>query len=227
MGELFLWQRSPLFSWTAAVGDVFGRTELVGLHDFCESISLSLSIRTQLLLMLFSLSLVGIDVYLCSYLAISVDYAGFVWLLLIDTSDIGLYIYVYHSASLNAEFGHVRSLANVCLQFVFGCIDGCMSDYISLFLSFSYCYISWFGFLWNSICFGILILLSSIVYGLFLRRPLLNSTISLRFWVFKFANILLIFLIAGAVCEHQLAFVPKHVYAFEVRICELSFIVFL
>lgn len=177
--------------------------------------------------MLFSLSLVGIDVYLCSYLAISVDYAGFVWLLLIDTSDIGLYIYVYHSASLNAEFGHVRSLANVCLQFVFGCIDGCMSDYISLFLSFSYCYISWFGFLWNSICFGILILLSSIVYGLFLRRPLLNSTISLRFWVFKFANILLIFLIAGAVCEHQLAFVPKHVYAFEVRICELSFIVFL
>ncbi|KAL0657790.1 hypothetical protein Bca4012_078375 [Brassica carinata] len=54
----------------------------------------------------------GIDVYLCSYLAISVDYAGFVWLLLIDTSDIGLYIYVYHSASLNAEFGHVRSLAN-------------------------------------------------------------------------------------------------------------------
>lgn len=225
MGELFLWQRSPLFSWTAAVGDVFGRTELVGLHDFCESISLSLSIRTQLLLMLFSLSLVGIDVYLCSYLAISVDYAGFVWLLLID--NIGLYIYVYHSASLNAEFGHVRSLANVCLQFVFGCIDGCMSDYISLFLSFSYCYISWFGFLWNSICFGILILLSSIVYGLFLKRPLLNSTISLRFWVFKFANILLIFLIAGAVCEHQLAFVPKHVYAFEVRICELSFIVFL
>lgn len=49
------------------------------------SLSFSLSIRTQLLLMLFSLSLVGIDVYLCSYLAISVDYAGFVWLLLIDT----------------------------------------------------------------------------------------------------------------------------------------------